>query len=85
MYSTRQAAAKMCVSFRTLQKWLKLEKIKPSKAAMMPYGQRLLLWSEADIIKGLKMKEARRLGRPSQAGEWVTDLSLLRNEFIEQE
>jgi predicted DNA-binding protein (UPF0251 family) len=47
-YSTRQAAAKMRVSFRTLNRWLADGRIKPSTAIKMPNGRTLWLWCEAD-------------------------------------
>jgi hypothetical protein len=61
-YSTRQAAAKMRVSFRTLNRWLGLGKIRPSKAIKMPNGRTLWLWSTADIAKGRKVKAAQQPG-----------------------
>jgi predicted site-specific integrase-resolvase len=61
-YSTRQAAAKMRVSFRTLNRWLAAGKIKPSTAIKMPNGRTLWLWNEADIAKGLKVKAAQKPG-----------------------
>ena len=61
-YSTRQAAAKMHVSFRTLNRWLADGKIKPSTAIKMPTGRTLWLWSDADIAKGRKVKAAQTPG-----------------------
>jgi hypothetical protein len=61
-FSTRQAAAKMRVSFRTLNRWLALGKIKPSTAVKMPNGSTLWLWSEADIAKGRRVKAAQKSG-----------------------
>jgi hypothetical protein len=61
-YSTRQAAAKMRVSFRTLNRWLADGKIKPSTAIKLPTGRTLWLWNEADIAKGRKVKAAQRPG-----------------------
>jgi hypothetical protein len=61
-YSTRQAAAKMRVSFRTLNRWLADRKIKPSTAIKMPNGHTLWLWGEADIAKGRKVKAAQKPG-----------------------
>ena len=55
-YSTRQAAAKMRVSFRTLNRWLADGRIKPSTAIKMPTGRTLWLWREADIAKGRRVK-----------------------------
>jgi len=42
-YSTRQAAAKMRVSFRTLNRWLADGRIKPSTAIKLPNGPTLWL------------------------------------------
>jgi hypothetical protein len=61
-YSTRQAAAKMHVSFRTLNRWLADGKIKPSTAIKMPNGSTLWLWGDADIAKGRKVKAAQKPG-----------------------
>jgi len=61
-YSTRAAARKMRVSFRTLNRWLALGKIKPSTAIKMPSGRTLWLWAEADIAKGRKVKAAQKPG-----------------------
>ena len=61
-YSTRQAAAKMHVSFRTLNRWLALGRIEPSKAIKTPNGRTLWLWSDRDIAKGRKLKAQLRPG-----------------------
>jgi hypothetical protein len=61
-YSTRQAAAKMRVSFRTLNRWLAGGKIKPSTAIKMPNGRTLWLWREADIARGRRLKAELRPG-----------------------
>ena len=66
-YSTRQAAKKMCVSFRTLNRWLALGKIRPSTATGLPNGRTLWLWSEADIRKGRRVKAAQRPGPKPRA------------------
>ena len=69
LYSTRQAAAKMGVSFRTLNRWLADGKIKPSTAIEMPVGGRTLwLWTKADIAKGRKVKAALKPGPKPKAG-----------------
>jgi predicted site-specific integrase-resolvase len=68
-YSTRQAAAKMRVSFRTLNRWLANGKIKPSTAIKMPNGSTLWLWNEADIAKGRKVKAAQTPGPKPKAGK----------------
>jgi hypothetical protein len=68
-YSTRQAAAKMRVSFRTLNRWLALGKIEPSKAIQMPNGRTLWLWGEADIAKGRKVKAAQKPGPKPKAAK----------------
>jgi predicted site-specific integrase-resolvase len=61
-YTTRTAAAKMGVSFRTLNRWLALGKIKPSRAIELPTGRTLWLWNDADVIRGRKVKAAQRRG-----------------------
>ena len=61
-YSTRQAAAKMRVSFRTLNRWLALGKIKPSTAIKMPNGRTLWLWGDADIKRGRQVKITEKPG-----------------------
>ena len=68
-YSTRQAAAKMRVSFRTLNRWLADGKIKPSTAIKMPTGRTLWLWSMADIAKGRKVKAAQTPGPKPKVGK----------------
>ena len=68
-YSTRQAAAKMRVSFRTLNRWLADGKIKPSTAIKMPTARTLWLWSEADIAKGRKVKAAQTPGPKPKAAK----------------
>jgi predicted site-specific integrase-resolvase len=61
-YSTQQAAKKMGASFRTLNRWLALGKIRPSTAIKMPGGRTLWLWNDADIAKGRKVKATQRPG-----------------------
>ena len=68
-YSTRQAAAKMRVSFRTLNRWLADGKIKPSTAIKMPNGRTLWLWNDADIAKGRKVKAAQTPGPKPKAAK----------------
>jgi transposase len=67
-YSTRQAAAKMRVSFRTLNRWLADGKIKASTAIKMPNGRTLWLWREADIAKGRRLKAELRPGPQPKGG-----------------
>lgn len=61
-YSTRRAAAKIGVSFRTLNRWLALGKIRPSRAIKMAGGHTLWLWTDADVIRGRKVKAAQKPG-----------------------
>jgi predicted site-specific integrase-resolvase len=61
-YSTKSAAANIGVSFRTLNRWLALGKIKPSTAIKMPGGRILWLWNNADIARGRKVKAAQKPG-----------------------
>lgn len=68
-YSTRQAAGKMRVSFRTLNRWLADGRIKPSTAIKMPNGRTLWLWAERDIAKGCKLKAELRPGPKPKAAK----------------
>jgi hypothetical protein len=61
-YGTQQAAAKIGVGFRTLNRWLALGKIKPSTAFKMPDGRTFCLWTDADIARGRKVKAAQKPG-----------------------
>ncbi len=61
-YSTQQAAGKMGVSFRTLNRWLALGKIRPSTAIKMPSGRTFWLWTDLDIARGRKVKAAQKPG-----------------------
>ena len=61
-YGTQQAAKKIGVGFRTLNRWLALAKIKPSTAFKMPDGRTLWLWTDADIARGRKVKAATKPG-----------------------
>ena len=67
-YSTQSAAAKIGVSFRTLNRWLGLGKIKPSKAISMPSGNTLWLWTDADVARGRKVKAEQKAGPKAKAG-----------------
>jgi DNA-binding transcriptional MerR regulator len=61
-YSTAQAARRMGVSFRTLNRWLALGLIRASQ--QLPYGGGRILWrwTDADIAKGRKVKAAQKPG-----------------------
>ena len=52
----------MGVSFRTLNRWLALGKIRPSKAIELEGGRTLWRWTDADIAKGKKVKAAQKPG-----------------------
>ncbi len=66
-YSTKGAAAKIGVSFRTLNRWLALGKIRPS--LQLAYGDDRILWrwTEADITKGRKVKATQKPGPKKRA------------------
>jgi len=68
IYSTRQAAKNMGVSFRTLNRWLADGRIKPSTAIKMPSGRKLWLWTAADIATGRRLKDEIRPGPKPKAG-----------------
>ena len=61
-YSTRRAARRMGVSFRTLNRWLSLGKIRPSQAIALEGGRTLWRWTDADIAKGKKVKATQKPG-----------------------
>ncbi len=61
-YSTESAAAKIGVSFRTLNRWLALGLIRPSKAIPIGGGRTLWRWTDADIARGRKVKAAQKPG-----------------------
>jgi predicted site-specific integrase-resolvase len=66
-YSTETAAKRIGVSFRTLNRWLAGEKIRPSVAIPMARGRTLWRWTEADIAKGRKVKAAQKPGPKARA------------------
>ena len=61
-YSTQQAAKKMGVSFRTLNRWLALELIRPSVAVPMGGRRTLWRWTDADIAKGRTVNATLKRG-----------------------
>lgn len=68
-HSTAQAARKIGVGFRTLNRWLELGKVRPSLAVPMGGGRTLWRWTDADIAKGRKVKAAQKPGpKPSRKG-----------------
>jgi len=60
--STEVAARKIGVSFRTLNRWLSLGKIKASEGIRFKDGRMLWRWTDKDIAKGRKVKAAQRPG-----------------------
>jgi hypothetical protein len=68
IYGTQVAARKIGVSFRTLNRWLALGKIKPPKAVAYGGGRMLWLWTDADIARGRKVKDSQHPGpKPKKA------------------
>jgi hypothetical protein len=61
-YGTQQAAKKIGVGFRTLNRWLALGQIRPSMAFPMGRGRTLWLWTDADIARGRKVKATIKPG-----------------------
>ena len=61
-YSTERASALIGVSFRTLNRWLALGKIRPSQGITLSDGRILWRWTDADIAKGRKVKAAQKPG-----------------------
>jgi hypothetical protein len=66
VYTTRQAAKKIGVSFITLHRWLRDRKIRPRGISLA--GRTVWLWSDADIAKGRKVKAAQKPGPKPKAG-----------------
>lgn len=60
--STEVAAKRIGVSFRTLNRWLNLGKIKPSVGIPFSDGRFLWRWTDADIAEGRKVKLAQKPG-----------------------
>jgi predicted site-specific integrase-resolvase len=60
--STQQAAKKMGVSFRTLNRWLFRGLIRPSLEFEIGGGRTLWRWTDADIVRGRKVKAAQKPG-----------------------
>jgi hypothetical protein len=61
-YSTQQAAVKIGVGFRTLNRWLADGLIRTSIAVPMGGERTLWRWTDADIAKGRKVKAAQTPG-----------------------
>jgi len=68
-YSTQQSARKMGVSFRTLNRWLALGLIRPSIAIPIDGGRTLWRWTDADIVRGRKVKAKQHPGPKPKAGK----------------
>jgi predicted site-specific integrase-resolvase len=60
--STEMAAKRIGVSFRTLNRWISLGKIKASEGIRFADGRMLWRWTDADIAKGKKVKAAQKPG-----------------------
>jgi hypothetical protein len=71
-YDTKQAARKIGVSFRTLNRWLALETIKPSEGVPYGGGRILWRWTDADIAKGRKVKATLKRGPKPRRGRRKT-------------
>jgi predicted site-specific integrase-resolvase len=61
-YSTKRAASKIGVSFRTLNRWLALGLIRPSMAIPIEGGRTLWRWTDTDIARGRKVKAGQKPG-----------------------
>ena len=65
-YTTLQAAKKIGVSFRTINRWLALDLIRPSQGIPYGGGRRLWVFSDDDIAKGRQLKSTLKPGRKSK-------------------
>ena len=54
-YSTSEAADKIGVALRTLNRWLADDKVKPAVSVPMGGGRTLWRWSKVDIAKARKI------------------------------
>ena len=54
-YSTSEAAKKIGVALRTINRWLADRKTRPSVAVPMGGGRTLWRWTEADIARARKI------------------------------
>jgi predicted site-specific integrase-resolvase len=61
-FSTETAAKRIGVSFRTLNRWLALGKIRPSLAVPLAGGRTLWRWVDADITRGRKVRATQKPG-----------------------
>lgn len=61
-YSTAQAAKKIGVGFRTLNRWLALELVRPSMPIPIGGGRTLWRWTDADIAEARKVKATQKPG-----------------------
>jgi predicted site-specific integrase-resolvase len=61
-YSTQQAAKRIGVSFRTLNRWLASGLIRPSVAIPMGGERTLWRWTDTDIARGRKVNAAQKPG-----------------------
>ena len=68
-YSTKRAAVKMGVSFRTLNRWLALGLIRPSMAIPIEGGRTLWRWTDADVARGRKVKAKQHPGPKPKAAK----------------
>jgi hypothetical protein len=62
-YTTHEAAKKIGIGFRTLNRWLNNGTIRPSLGLPYGGGRLLWVWSDADIDKGRKLKATLKPGR----------------------
>lgn len=67
--NTREAARKIGVSFRTLNRWISLGRIKPSQGVPMGAGRTLWLWTAADVTKGRKIRATLKPGIQPKGGK----------------
>jgi hypothetical protein len=61
-YSTQHAAKKMGISFRTLNRWLNQELIRPSMSFPIGGGRTLWRWTDVDVVRGRKIKASLKPG-----------------------
>jgi hypothetical protein len=62
-YTTSEAAAKLGIGFRTLNRWLNNGVIRPAQGIPYGGGRFLWVWTQADIERARKIKAELKPGR----------------------
>jgi hypothetical protein len=66
LYNTREAARRMGIGHRTLNRWILLGRIKASQGVPIGGGRTLHLWTLEDIERGREIKKHLKPGFPAK-------------------